>query len=131
MNTLHEFKVIDFAERRQQKREEKAFKKRYDHIKSFCEFGNVELFDALIDEVEITDDSIRSLGDFVLACQRRSVDPTELFDQAILLHDDDYHSVTGYNWWIAIEETLTYYALLKKEDELSYRKALTYALMVN
>lgn len=120
MENVQEFKIFDFQAEKQKRMERKEFAKRYEHIKSKCQIGNAELLDSLIDEVVITEESTRSLMDFIKACQRREWDPTLLFEQALWLYEDAYHDETGVNWWIAIEDALTFYAMLKQQDPVTY-----------
>lgn len=129
MKTINEFGVIDFTAKRLEKQKQKELKKKYEYIKSKCEIGNVDLLDSLVDEVVITEESTRSLADFIKACQRRGTVPNLLFEQAIMIHEEDYHDMTGINWWIAVDEALTFFSMLKDEDEVTYRKTLERAVL--
>lgn len=110
--------VIDFQSKKMVKLKEKEFKEKYDYIKS-C-LRDTESFDSLISKVEVTDDAIYSLSDFIKAAERKGYVATELFEDAMNIHEDAFHDEYGINWWITIEEALVYYAYTKKNNPELY-----------
>lgn len=120
MKKIHEFKVIDF----ETKRQERERQKRYEYIQSMIQINEPELFDKLIAEQELTDEKIASCRQFIDFLNDHGYDPLSIFEEATFMPEEDFYEDNGINWYIAIDEALTYYAVLRKEDKDKYNIAL-------
>lgn len=115
-------KVIDF----EAKKRERESKKRYDYILSMIQLGQQELFDKLIEEEEaaLTTEKEESCGDFIGLLQKRGHDPSIIFEEVTFVPEEEFYEEHQINWYIAIEEALTYYAVLRKHDKDKYNIVL-------
>lgn len=112
--------IIDF----EAKREEREQEKRYEYIHSMVQIGEPELFDKLIAEQVLTDERIASCSDFIELLRKRGHDPLSVFEEATFMTEDCFFEENGVNWFIAIEEALTYYAFMRKYEKTIYEEAL-------
>ena len=110
--------VIDF----EAKIRERELNKRYEYIQSKVQLGQWELFDELIAEEEgrLTDEKTASCSDFIRSLDRMGHEPLVIFQEAIFMPEEVFYEEHEVNWHIAIEEALTYYAVLRKHDRNKY-----------
>lgn len=113
-------KVISFEEKKRQKEDHK----RYEYIKSMCQFQRPDLFDKLIAEQELTEEKIASCSDFTTALEKRGIDPLAVIEEATFVTEEEFYEDWGINWWIAVEEALVYYAFARKVNSSVYEKLL-------
>ncbi|EOQ18630.1 hypothetical protein [Bacillus cereus] len=84
-------------------------------------------FEWLVMQVVLDEKRKKSLDDWVrlspLASKKR-VDPLTLFSDAVQMGPDAFHKTYELNWWMAFDEALTYFALMKERNYNMYFDAL-------
>lgn len=108
------------------KQTEAAFNAEIEIIKDKLKQG-INGLEWLVMNVLMDDDRKESLNQFMKLAPlvaRGTRNPIELFVDAVILNSDAFYSKHELNWWIAIDETLTYFALLKARDYDSYFEML-------
>lgn len=112
--------IISFKEKQQ----ERELQKRYEYIQSMIQINERELFDKLIAEQALTDERVFSCNDFINALKKHGHDPFHIFESATFMLENDFYEEYELNWYTAIEEALTYYAIIRKNDRALYEEAL-------
>ncbi|MBW3493224.1 hypothetical protein [Bacillus sp. FDAARGOS_1420] len=84
-------------------------------------------FEWLVMQVVLDEKRKKSLDDWVRLSpltSKRKVGPLILFSDAVRLDADAFHKMYELNWWMAFDEALTYFALMKERNYDMYFDAL-------
>jgi hypothetical protein len=107
-------------------RTEAAYKADNEIIKDKLAKGVMGL-EWLVMHVVVDDDRKESLEQWMRlapSIAKGTQDPLDLFKSAVLLDHEAFYEKHELNWWIAIDEALSYFALLKDRDYNTYFKLL-------
>ncbi|EOO30750.1 hypothetical protein IIU_05067 [Bacillus cereus VD133] len=84
-------------------------------------------FEWLVMQVVLDEKRKKSLDDWVRLSpltSKKKVDPLTLFSDAVRLDADAFYNMYELNWWIAFDEALTYFTLMKERNYDMYFDAL-------
>lgn len=112
--------VVDFEERRKKKESQKH----YDYIKSMCRLQRFDLFDKLISEQELTEMKITSCTEFVNSLIDLKLDVLGVFNVSLFSDEETFYDEYGINWYMAVDEALTFYAVLRRDNKTAYSEAV-------
>lgn len=113
-------KVINFEEKKRQKEDFK----RYEYIKSMCQFQRPDLFEQLIAEQDLTDEKMASCSRFLIALRTQGIDPLAVIEEATFIYEEEFYDDWDINWYIAIEKALIYYAVARKHNHEVFQQLL-------
>ncbi|PWA12089.1 hypothetical protein DCC39_07515 [Pueribacillus theae] len=74
----------------------------------------------LIMQVVIDDDRKESLSNYVRILEVTQTNKEQLFIDAAFMDHESFYEKHELNWWIAFDEALTYFSILKKSDYERY-----------
>ncbi|KIV57600.1 hypothetical protein TS65_09900 [Aneurinibacillus migulanus] len=75
----------------------------------------------LVLQTNVTDEKKKSLDQYVnLAGSTLKKNITQLFIDAVNMDSDTFYETHELNWWIAIDETITFLSILKQQDYNGY-----------
>lgn len=75
----------------------------------------------LVLQIKITERKKESLNQFIeFASRIFKKDIHQLFEDAINMNPDNFYDIHEINWWITINEALTYLKILKERDYYEY-----------
>jgi hypothetical protein len=74
----------------------------------------------LIMQVILDEDAKESLAKCLKLLPKVAKDPLQVFGDAVRSDPDTFYDKHELNWWIMLDEALTYFALLKERDYDTY-----------
>jgi hypothetical protein len=78
----------------------------------------------LVMQVEVDDSRISSLNSFMRICSIFRKEFLEILKPALILDHETFYKKHELNWWIAVDESLTYLALMKQNHYNEYFQLL-------
>jgi hypothetical protein len=113
--------IVDLQDYKRNKSEEE-FKKECENIVECLAEGAPGLHD-LVQSYELTDDRKYSLGSYLEMVQNVfKKDPMDLFYDAAKMDEDAFYDKHELNWWITIDEMLTFLAMMKESNYSTYAR---------
>jgi hypothetical protein len=70
----------------------------------------------LVLQTQITETKMRMLSNWIEFVSKDGYDVEAIMKDAITMDVDSFYSKYELNWWIAIDETLSYLSLLRQQD---------------
>jgi hypothetical protein len=117
---MHIINVNGFKE--YMKRNQAAFDAENEIIKEKLLQG-IDGLEWLVLNTNVDETKASSFNSFVKCCKALGKDIEDIFKDALTMDNETFYEKHEINWWIAVDDGLTYLTLLKEKD---YDKYFTY-----